>query len=92
MAVVDELHNEGFTGRLVAGEGGYRILRTIAVLLLLAGCGWSGYMFRQYIELNEEAPITIPPIESQSGKDAQRLDRVINDWIPAPGALPWQAR
>ena len=81
--MVDELHNEGFTGRLVAGEGGYRILRTIAVLLLLAGCGWSGYMFRQYIELNEEAPITIPPIESQSGKDAQRLDRVINDFRAA---------
>jgi len=83
MAVVDELHNEGFTGRLVAGEGGYRILRTIAVLLLLAGCGWSGYMFRQYIELNEEAPITIPPIESQSGKDAQRLDKVIGDFRTA---------
>ena len=81
--MVDELHNEGFTGRLVAGEGGYRILRTIAVLLLLAGCGWSGYMFRQYIELNEEAPITIPPIESQSGKDAQRLDKVIGDFRAA---------
>ncbi len=38
---------------------------------------------RQYIELNEEAPITIPPIESQSGKDAQRLDRVINDFRAA---------
>ncbi len=81
--MVDELHNEGFTGRLVAGEGGYRILRTIAVLLLLAGCGWSGYMFRQYIELNEEAPITIPPIESQSEKDAQRLDKVIGDFRTA---------
>ncbi|WP_133957595.1 hypothetical protein [Aminivibrio pyruvatiphilus] len=83
MAVVDELRSEGFTSRLVAGEGGYRILRTIAVLLLLAGCGWSGYMFRQYIELNHEEPITIPPIESQSEKDAQRLDKVIGDFRTA---------
>jgi len=81
--VVDELRSEGFTSRLVAGEGGYRILRTIAVLLLLAGCGWSGYMFRQYIELNHEEPITIPPIESQSEKDAQRLDKVIGDFRTA---------
>lgn len=81
--MVDELHNEGFTSRLVAGEGGYRILRTVAVLLLLAGCGWSGYMFRQYIDLNQEEPITIPPIESQSVKDAQRLDKVIGDFRTA---------
>ncbi len=81
--MVDELRSEGFTSRLVAGEGGYRILRTIAVLLLLAGCGWSGYMFRQYIELNHEEPITIPPIESQSEKDAQRLDKVIGDFRTA---------
>lgn len=83
MAVVDELHSEGFTSRLVAGEGGYRILRTIAVLLLLAGCGWSGYLFRQYIELNHEEPITIPPIESQSEKDALRLEKVIGDFRTA---------
>ena len=81
--MVDELHNEGFTSRLVAGEGGYHLLRSIVVLLLLAGCVWSGYMFRQYIELNKDEPITIPPIESQSVKDAQRLDRVIGDFRAA---------
>lgn len=81
--MVDELHNEGFTSRLVAGEGGYHLLRSIVVLLLLAGCVLSGYMFRQYIELNKDEPITIPPIESQSVKDAQRLDRVIGDFRAA---------
>lgn len=81
--MVDELNHEGFTGRLVAGEGGYHILRLIAILLLLAGAVWSGWNFRQYIELNQQEEITIPPVESVSAKDAVRLEKVIDDFRAA---------
>jgi len=81
--MVDEINNEGFTGRLVAGEGGYHILRLIAILLLLGGAAWSGWNFRQYIALNEEEQISVPPVEAQSEKDSDRLEKVIGEFRTA---------
>ncbi|NLA91274.1 MAG: hypothetical protein GX843_06535 [Synergistaceae bacterium] len=81
--MVDQISGEGFTGRLVSGEGGYRILRLITVLMLLAGAAWSGWHFRQYIQLNQEEKITIPPVESQSEKDSVRLEKLIGEFRAA---------
>lgn len=78
--MVEDLNREGFTGRLVAGEGGYHILRLVAILLLLAGAVWSGWNFKQYIDLNQEEQITVPPVEAQSAKDSARLEKVIDEF------------
>ncbi|NLK19825.1 MAG: hypothetical protein GX310_08530 [Synergistaceae bacterium] len=78
--MVEDLNREGFTGRLVAGEGGYHILRLVAILLLLAGAVWSGWNFKQYIDLNQEEQITVPPVEAQSEKDSARLEKVIDEF------------
>ena len=81
--MVEDLNREGFTGRLVAGEGGYHILRLVAILLLLAGAVWSGWNFKQYIDLNQAEQITVPPVEAQSEKDSARLEKVIDEFRAA---------
>ena len=82
--MVDDLHNnESFGTRLMAGEGGYRLLRFLVVLFLLAGTAWSGYLFKQFIDLSKEDSITIPPLASQAGKDSERLDTLIANFKEA---------
>ncbi|MEA4881397.1 MAG: hypothetical protein VB045_07965 [Synergistaceae bacterium] len=82
--MVDDLHNnESFGTRLVAGEGGYRLLRFLVVLFLLAGTVWSGYLFKQFLDLSKEDSISIPPLASQAGKDAERLDTLIANFKEA---------
>ncbi len=82
--MVDDLHNnESFGTRLVAGEGGYRLLRFLVVLFLFAGTAWSGYLFKQFLDLSKEETINIPPLASQAGKDSQRLDTLIANFKEA---------
>ena len=82
--MVDDLHNnESFGTRLMGGEGGYRLLRFLVVLFLLAGTAWSGYLFKQFIDLSKEDSITIPPLASQAGKDSERLDTLIANFKEA---------
>lgn len=82
--MVDDLHNnESFGTRLVAGEGGYRLLRFLVVLFLLAGTVWSGYLFKQFLDLSKEDSISIPTLASQAGKDAERLDTLIANFKEA---------
>ena len=82
--MVDDLHsNESFGTRLMAGEGGYRLLRFLVVLFLIAGTIWSGYLFKQFIDLSKEDSITVPPLASQAGKDSERLDTLIADFKEA---------
>lgn len=76
----DDFNNEGFAGRLVRAEGGYRLLLIIVILMLLAGTGWSGYQFKQFVDLSHEEPITLPPVQGQSEKDSERLDALIGDF------------
>ncbi|NLB83108.1 MAG: hypothetical protein GX791_02550, partial [Synergistaceae bacterium] len=76
--MVDDFHkNESFGTRLMAGEGGYRLVRFLVVLFLIAGTAWSGYLFKQFVDLSKEDSITIPPLASQAGKDSERLDTLI---------------
>lgn len=72
---MDDLYqNQGFMGRLVAGEGGYRTLRFLTVVLLLAGTVWSGFLFKKYVDLTADSPIVIPPGPDLAAKDQERLD------------------
>ena len=82
--MIDDLHqNETFGTRLMVGEGRYRLLRFLVVLFLIAGTLWSGYLFKQFVDLSKEDSITIPPLASQSGKDSERLDTLIADFREA---------
>lgn len=87
--MIDDFNNEGFTGRLVRAEGGYKLLLIIVILMLLAGTGWSGYQFKQFVDLSQEEPITLPPVKGQSEKDSERLDTLIGDFR---GAVDTRAR
>ena len=81
--MADQIHDDGFIGRLVQGEGFYRYGRLLAILLVLAGLGWSSWQFRNYIEMSQEEAINIPPMEDLSAKDAKRLDVLIGDFRTA---------
>ena len=69
----------------MAGEGGYRLLRFLVVLFLIAGTAWSGYLFKEFIDLSKDDSITIPPLASQAGKDSERLDTLIANFKEAVG-------
>ncbi len=76
----DDFNNEGFVGRLVRAEGGYKLLLVMVIMMLLAGTGWSGYQFKQFVDLSQEEPITLPPVQAQSEKDSGRLETLIGDF------------
>lgn len=81
--MADQVYDEGFIGRLVKGEGFYRYGRILALLLVLAGLGWSGWQFRNYIEMSQDEAITIPAMEDLSAKDEKRLGGLIGDFKTA---------
>ena len=68
---------ESFTRRLIAGEGGYGTLRLVAIVLLLAGTAWSGYLFKQYVDHAVETPLVAPAMQDLASKDQERLDSLV---------------
>ncbi len=58
---------------LLYGSGGYRFLRWMLALTLLAGTIWSGFLFHQMLEMMHPREARIPPAASKVSGEAERL-------------------
>jgi hypothetical protein len=66
-----------FWKNLANGEGGFRWLRLVVTTLFFAGAVWSGYVFKQLVEMSRPRNLPIPPSGNAPAQDQSRLDAMI---------------
>ena len=75
-----DLHGDSFFGRIIGGDGGYRTLRILMILFLVAGTAASGYYFKKFVDASDEPSIVIPPVPNLASKDSERLEKLIGSF------------
>jgi hypothetical protein len=69
-----------FWKNLANGEGGFRWLRLVITTLFFAGAIWSGYVFKQLVEMSRPRNLPIPPSGNAPAQDRIRLDAMISQF------------
>ena len=71
---------ESFWKKLASGEGAFRSLRLLFIILFLGGTVFFGWGFKRVVDLSEEEEVRVQPPASQSQEDAKRLDGIIESF------------
>lgn len=66
-----------FWKNLANGEGGYRWLRLVVTTLFFAGAVWSGYVFKQLVDMSRPRSLPVPPSTNAAALDEKRLNDMI---------------
>lgn len=77
---MDTIGRESFWKKLLAGEGSFRNLRTVLILIFLGGTVFFGWGFKKVVDLSAEAEVRAKPPASQSQEDSKRLDSIIDSF------------
>lgn len=72
--------NESFWGKLVAGEGSFRMPRVLLFLIFFAGTVFFGWNFKRVVDLSVEESVFVQPPPRQSLEDSKRLDGIIESY------------
>lgn len=72
--------HDSFWKKLVEGEGSFRTLRTLFLLIFFSGTLFFGWSFKKVVDLSEEESIHVDMPENKSQEEAIRLDGVIQSF------------
>ena len=78
--MVETSAHESFWGKLVAGEGSFRALRGLFLIIFLCGTAFFGWSFMRVVELSVEEEVFVDPPAPQSREDAKRLDALLESY------------
>lgn len=78
--MVDPAVNESFWGKLVAGEGAFRMPRALLFLIFFGGTIFFGWSFKRVVDLSVEESVFVQPPPRQSQEDAKRLDGILESY------------
>lgn len=65
---------------IVEGQGSFRVLRWLILILLIGGIVWSGLLFKKVVDFTKPANIELPPAKDLAGEDRKKLNDMIADF------------
>jgi len=65
---------------IVEGQGSFRVLRWLILILLIGGIVWSGLLFKKVVDFTKPANIGLPPAKDLAGEDREKLNDMIADF------------